>query len=120
MEDIIAVGRVLIALAFYTTAYILPPVLVLGALIRMALRWHASWRLIIATLLAALLQTYIISTSTPQNAAFFFGTAATVVAAILYFLATRGHRSGLKLVLDIALFIIVLVYTVMGVDWVVG
>ncbi len=120
MEDIIAVARVLIALAFYTAAYILTPMLVLGALIRMALRWHSSWRLIIASMLAALPQTYLIATTAPQDGVFYMGTALGAMAAILYILATKGQRGGAKLLLDIALFTIVLVYTVMNVQWVVG
>ena len=120
MEDLIAVARVLIALAFYLTAYILPPALVLSAVIRLALRWHCGWWLVLASLLTALLQIYLISTVAPQNVAYFLGTAASVVSAIFYILGTRGHKDGIKLLLDIALFIIVLVYTVMNVDWVVG
>ncbi len=120
MEDIIAVARVLVALAFYTTAYILPLVLALGAAIRMALRWHSSWRLISAALLAALPQAYLISTGASQNIAFFIGTALTVIGAILYIFATRGHRSGPRPLLEIALLLVVLVYTVVNVSWVVG
>ena len=90
MEDILAVARVLVALAFYITAYILPIVIVLGALIRMALRWHRSWPLIIASVLAAILQAYLIATTAPQNVAFFIGAALTVVAAILYILPHKG------------------------------
>ncbi len=120
MEDFLAVARVLLALAIYTTAYILPLVLVLGGLIRLALRWHSSWRLMVAALLAALPQAYLTSTNTPQNALFFTGTALTVIAAILYIFATRGHRGGAKPLLEIALLVVVLVYTVMNVNWIVG
>jgi len=120
MEDILAVARVLLALAFYTTAYILPLVLVLGGLIRLALRWHSSGRLMVAALLAALPQAYLANTGTPQNMMFYGGTALTVASAILYMFATRGHRSGPKPLLEIALLAVVLVYTVMNVNWVVG
>jgi len=120
LEDILAVARVLIALAFYITAYILPPALVLGALIRLALRWHTDWRLMLATLLAALWRAYFIATDNQQNVESFSGVALTLIAAILYFMGSRGHRGGIKLLLDIALFVGVLVYMVMNVSWVVG
>ena len=73
-----------------------------------------------ATALAALLQAYFIATNNLQNVESFSGVSLTLIAAILYFIATRGHHGGKKLLLDIALFTLVLVYTIMNIKWVVG
>lgn len=120
MEDIIATARVLVALAFYAAAYVLPLTLVLAALMRMALRWHSSWLLIIAATVAALPQAAILVAGDREpDWALYSLTALTVAALVLYSLAIRQHRNA-KILLEIFLFIAALVYMAAGVNWIVG
>jgi hypothetical protein len=120
MEDLVAAARVLVALTFYATAYVLPLTLIVAALIRMALRWHSSWRLIIAATMAALPQAFmLLLAKTEPKWALYSLTALSGVALVLYFLAIRQHRDA-KILLEIFLFVAALVYIVMNVNWIVG
>lgn len=120
MKDIISVALVLVALAFYAAAYVLPLTLVLSALLRMALRWHSNWRLIIAATAAALPQAAIVIYGIQAPDWLLYSLVAlVVVSAGLYLRAIRGYRTN-KILLEIFMFIAVLVYMLSGVKWIVG
>ena len=120
MQGLIDTARVLFALAFYATAYVLPLTLVLSAGLRMALRWHTSWRLIIAAILAALPQAIVsINGIDAPDWLLYSLVALVVVSAGLHLRAIRGHRTN-KILLEILMFIAVLVYVASGVKWIVG
>ncbi len=120
MQDIFDIARVVFAIALYTGAYILPPTLVLSLLIRLALHWHDSWKLALAALLAATPQTVLLATGATNSTLFFSLTLLTLIGAGLHFKAVHRHRGGVKIALDISIFVVMLVYTLTHINWIVG
>ncbi len=120
MQDIFDIARVVFAITLYTSAYILPPTLVLSLLVRLALRWHDNWKLVLAALLAATPQTVMLAIGATNSTLFFGLTLLTLIGAGLHYKAAHRHRSGQKIALDISVFTIVLVYTLTHVNWIVG
>ena len=124
MQAVFDIFRISFGLLLYLAAYILPLALVLSALVRLALGWRSNWKWLLAALLLALLAAvpniWLGPLVTNKSITVSIIAALALIAAALHIRATQGHRTGFKLPLDIALFVIVLVYTIMNVDWVVG
>jgi hypothetical protein len=120
MQDIFDVARVVFALAFYISAYILPPTLVLSGLVRLALHWHGSWKLALAALLAATPQTLLLVTDAANSTIFRSLTLLTLLGAGLHIKAMHRQHGAQRIALEISVFAVVLAYTLTHISWIVG
>ncbi len=112
MDDYIILTNAFLIFPIIITANVCSVTLALSTLIRLALRWHSNWMRLTAALLAALPQAYLVMSDSENMQLLINLTPFTIIAAILHFMATRGHRKGQKIALDASLFVLVLVYAV--------
>ncbi len=120
MTETLQIIGIPLLLLFLAYAHVVPPALLASGLIRLAFRWHRSWRLLGGAMLLMLPQAMIsLGGIGIAEILRYFTVALAVAGSVLFWRAIRGHRGG-KIVIEALALTFSLVYVLAGVNWIVG